>query len=217
MTQNTIGDYTAAEVAAMSPDQFLAAQADGFRKMPREEDGSLQQPVTQADVAALYASARNELQEHVTGRPVAAAPPAPQPSGNVWASQMTSGEDFVCPSGQTCRLRKVSPEALLRAGILDRVTRLDGLAAQLVATAEGQPPTKAQMPSTEDLELLLSTINLVVPMALIEPQVWADDAEVPDGVETVIRVSDIDLEDRMAIMEKALGSLRGLDSFRNAR
>lgn len=207
---NTIGDYTAAEVAAMDAETFKAAQARGFKK---------DQPVTPEDVAAAYASARTDLPEHVTGRPAAAGvtlgSSVPQPSGNVWASKRATGEDFTCPSGQTCKLRPLAPERLLEHGILDQVSRLEGIAASLVDTAEGAPPSAQHMPTAEEFGALLKLINTVVPLAVVEPQVYADDAsDAPDGA---IRVSDIDLEDRMAILEKSLSGVKALDSFRKPR
>lgn len=212
---NTIGDYTGAEVAAMDSDTFKAAQMRGFTREA--------QPVTPDSVAAAYASARSDLQEHVTGRPAAAGVPvgssvpvrSAQPSATVWASKKAAGEDFVCPSGQTCKLRTLSPESLLTEGILDRVTRLEGLADSLVTTAEGQPPAKPKLPSEEDFKLLLETINLVIPLAVAEPTVYKDDD--PDAPADGIRVSDIELTDRMAILEKSLSGVRALDAFRNAR
>lgn len=193
---NTIGDYSAGEIAAMGADDFKAAQARGFK---REAE-----PVADDRPAAAGLSLGSAVPKDVT-----------QPSGNVWASKKVATEDFTCPSGQTCRLRAVKPEELLAAGILDRVTRLEGLAGELVDQAEGQPPAKAKMPSQEDFALLLDTINMVVPMAVAEPRVYRDDDS--DAPDDAIRVSDLDLEDRMAIMEKSLSKIKMMDNFRHPR
>jgi hypothetical protein len=201
-----IGDYTRGELAALSREDFEAASAREFAK-----------PVTQEAVAALYAEGRS-LPEHLTGRRVedvrvnlGSSVPKPQPGANVWASNKMAAYDFTCPSGQTCRLRKLQPEELLEGGILDQITRLEGIAADLVNTAEGQPPTPSKMPSHADFQMVLDVLNTVVPLAVVEPKVYPD-ADAPEGS---IRVSDIDLADRMAIMEESLKSLRALDRFRN--
>jgi hypothetical protein len=145
------------------------------------------------------------------------------PDGNVWSSKKAGNSlDFTCPSGQTCRLRKLTPERLLESGMLDRISRLEGLASELVDRAEGQPPVR-KMPSREDLAMLLETINVVIPLAVEEPQVWADSATEAEitaaGADpaNVIRCSDIDLDDRMAILEESLKGIRALDRFRNPR
>lgn len=205
---NTIGDYTAAEVAAMDPETFNDAKERGFSKLPTSPlpegvESPLADPLPRPAAAGL-----------TLGNSVPEAPA--QPSPNVWATRKAAkGTDFTCPSGQTCRLHKIEPEALLRLGILDKVTRLEGLASELVERAEGQPPAAATLPSREDLEDLLSTINAFTLAAVAEPRLYADDdTEAPeDG----IRVSEIDLEDRMAIMEYAMRGIKSLDRFRHAR
>ena len=214
---NMIGEYTSAEIAAMQPDEFNAAKDRGFKR-----------PVTAEDVAAAYAAAR-ELPEHVTGRPAAAGIavgssvtlPAPQPvvpSRSAWAQAKASrGKDFTTPSGQVCKMQPLRPEMLLAEGILDKVTRLEGLADELVKRAEGTPPEKQKMPSKEDFQELLDLVNTVVPLAVVEPKVYRDDEELPpDAPGDIIRVSDIDLEDRMAILNEALSGIKAFDNFRPA-
>lgn len=178
------------------------------------------QRYTQEELAAMSQeefAAAAECGFEKASAPVPPVPPvpAPEPRDDVWASRARSGSDFTCPSGQRCRLRKVQPEQLMKAGILDRVTRLEGLANELVEQAEGQPPQAKKMPSTEDFEMLLETINIVVPLAVEQPVIYAEhDKEAPDGA---IRVTDIDLMDRMAILERSLNGLRLLDAFRYPR
>jgi hypothetical protein len=73
------------------------------------------------------------------------------------------------------------------------------------------------MPSREDFRMLLEVLNALVPLAVEEPTVYADGAEVPEGVEDPIFASDIDLEDRMAIMDESLKGIKMLDRFRHPR
>lgn len=184
--------YTAIEMQAMSLEELNAAAARGWQK-PDDED------------RPAYA-----------GIPLGSSVPEPtsQPSADVWSRRKSEGTDFTCPSGQTCKLRKVQPEDALRAGILDRITRLDGLAADLVARAEGAPPEPNKLPSGDDIAVLLETINSLTLLAVAEPKIYADDdSDAPEGA---IRISDIELEDRMAIMEKALEGLKSLDRFRKS-
>lgn len=185
------GDYTDAQILYMSPEEVAEAASRGWKKSVASR------PTEQVNL------------------PSAVPVSAPSESANVWASNATAGEyDFMVPSGQKCRLRRVTPELLLPLGILDRVTRLEGLADVLIQQAEGQPPAKDKMPSREDFELLLETVNALVTVAVVEPKVYLDnDAEAPDGA---IRCSYIDLGDRMAIMERALKGIKMLDRFRHA-
>lgn len=190
----TESDYSLQELREMDREEFEAAQARGFRK-----------PVTEADVAAAY----------VTGRPAAAGVAVVKPASDVWSKRKkrTIGEDFVCPSGQKCRMRVLEPEELLEKGILDRVTRLDGLADNLVQVAEGAPPQKTTMPTPDEFRVLLDTINIVVTLAVAEPRVYQDDDD--NAPDDAIRVSDVALDDRLAILNHALSGLKKLDNFRN--
>lgn len=199
---NTIGEYTAAEIAAMDAATFQAAKESGFRKALVASP--LAQAVAQAEAAGI------NLGSSVPARDA-------QPSGdeNVWGRKRKGDRDFVCPSGQKCRLRRIEIDQLVMAGVLDQVSRLEGLAQNLIDKAEGQPPAKTAMPTKEDFQALLSLMNVVVPMAVAEPKLYADDD--PDRPADGIRVSDVDLEDRIAILNEALAGVKLLDNFRPTR
>jgi hypothetical protein len=191
--------YTIAELQNMTPEQFAQAQANGLRRL----------------VAAPGAPA--EERPAAAGVPVASPFPAvvtqPADAGNVWGRK-GSRDEFIVPSGQKCRMKPLQLEELLMEGVLDQVTRLDGLAQELVNLAQGLPPEKQQMPSRDDMATLLNLVNKVVRLAVAEPRVFEDDD--PDAPEDAIRISDIDLMDRVAILNKALEKVKGLDNFRNA-
>lgn len=188
------GDYTDAEVSAMNTNQLVEALNRNWAK-----------PTSEINLG--------------TSMPTA----APEPRDDVWATKALhkDGDEFVCPSGQKCLLREVTPDRLLEAGILDKVTRLEGLAEELIRKSSGLPPEKQAMPSREDLAALLEVINVLMPIAIVEPKIYLDsepeqDDEHPNGVPAGgIRCSNIDLDDRMAIMSEALKSVRRLDPFRN--
>lgn len=196
---SNIGDYTTKQLMEMSREEFLAAEARGW-KVPSAGEFS------------------PGLLDGIPERPAAAGVAvraAPEPADDVWArARGERGRDFVCPSGQRCRLVDVAPDRLLAAGILDKVTRLEGLAQDLIDRAEGKPPEKLQEPSREDLEAMVEVINVIVPLAVVKPSVFADDD--PQAGSDDIRVSDIDFGDRVAILNEALKGLKALDRFRNA-
>lgn len=205
-----VGDYTEEEIRSMSVAEMTRAQENGFRKQIitklRPEEVRL--------VAAPGADAPVMVESYAVPR--AAQPQEDVPAdGNVWKRKKAVGEDFTAPSGQKCRLRPLQVEKLMMEGILDQVTRLEGLAQKLIDQASGLPPEKVQMPSREDFGKLLTLINVIVPMAVAEPSIYADDDK--EAPEDALRVSDIDLMDRVAILEKALGGLKKMDNFRHPR
>jgi hypothetical protein len=96
------------------------------------------------------------------------------------------------------------------------VNPLEVLAQKLVSESQGLPPEKATTPTREDLAELLGVINRVVPLAVAEPTVLPDPAEGEEYDPQALYASDIDLDDRMAIMAEALKGIRALDRFRHA-
>ena len=128
--------------------------------------------------------------------------------------------DFITPLGQRCRLRTLPLERLAEAGILDKLTRLPGIAEELIAKAEGQPPQPEQMPDAQTVETITEVVNKLIPIVVVAPvisEVPDPEAEDPADRERVagrIYVDSIDLRDRIAIMNRAVGPLVKLDSFR---
>jgi len=199
-----LGDYTAVELSQMTPADFAAAQARGFTRLLVSAPGA--QPTERPAAAGVSVGSPFPLI-------VTQSVPGVSDAGNVWGSKK-SDEDFIAPSGQKCRMRPLQLERLLMEGILDQVTRLDGLAQALINQSQGLPPEKQQMPSAEDFGTLLNLVNKITLLAVAEPAVFADDDRTaPAGA---IRVGDIDLMDRIAILEHALKGVKGLDNFRNA-
>jgi hypothetical protein len=188
------GDQTTPNFAAMTPEQFREWQLSTIDHTPPPAGADLTSP------APLQTS-------------LGSAAPKPEPRSDVWGSKKVA-KDFVCPSGQTCRLLPLQPHTLLEKGLLDRIARLEGLSAELVDAAEGQPPASVQAPTSEELKGVLDLLNLVLPLVIAEPKVYEDDDK--DAPEDAIRVRDIDLDDRMAILEESMKGLKALDRFRPA-
>lgn len=189
------GDYKDSELLTMSPEEVAAAVVRGWSR-----------PAPEVAERPAYA-----------GVEVRAKQVAPEPRGDVWQRRKAGSDDiFTCPSGQTCRLRPVSPDRLMLEGILDNVNHLEVLAQKLVGEAQGLPPEKATTPTREDFAELLTVINKVVPMAIVEPKVYPDPEDGEAFEDGILYISDIDLDDRMAIMAEALKGIRALDRFRHA-
>lgn len=208
--ENMVGDYTFAELQGMSKADLDAAKARSFKR----PDLQVTEFGLAVDVVSLANQAQEKLQQPQYKVP--GSTPRPAARDDVWASANTRRDDFIAPSGQKCKLRPISPEALLEAGILDRVTRLEGLAATLAEQAEGAPPAKPKIPGREDFAALIETVNLLVPLAVAEPAVYPDVEKGEEPVEGRIYVSMISLDDRIGIMNEALKELKAMDSFRHA-
>ena len=124
--------------------------------------------------------------------------------------------DFITPSGQRCRLKKLDLAELAETGILDQVTRLPGVTADLVEKSSGQPPSAKpddDMPDRETIKTVVELVNILVPLIVVKPQIFPI-VEDEDRVPGRIYVDSIEITDRIAIMERALGGLVKLDSFR---
>jgi len=167
--------------------------------------------------AANAASFSGIQQETGLGQPVyvqPSRPSAPQarPAAEVWAVQ---DFDFICPSGALCRMQKVPVEELLRRGIIDQVTRLPGITQELIDKAEGLPPARVEeMPDADTVNVMVDLVNVIVPLAVIRPQVHMIPDEGAMKIPGLIYVDSIDLEDRLAIMNRALQGVGTFDSFR---
>lgn len=188
------GDYKDSDLLSMTPEEIAAAAARGWSKP----------------------SAADAERPEYAGVSVEPKQLAPKPSGDVWARRKAGTDLFTCPSGQTCRLRPVTPDKLMLAGVLDNVNHLEALAAKLVSKAEGEPPTPDSVPTRKDFAELLNLVNKVIPLAVAEPVVLDDPAPGEDFVQGALYASDIDLDDRLAIMSEVLKGIRQMDRFRNA-
>jgi hypothetical protein len=181
---------------------------------------------TTQELQAMSAEDLREAQANGFRKPDASPlPPAPpqgvRPAAEVWGS---SEYDFVCPSGAQCRMRKLVPEKLLEHGILDKVSSLQGIVAEVVDKAEGMPPKAAvlgDMPSKKEFEAVIKVMEVLLPLVVVQPQVYAvptsDDPAVlpPERIVGRIYTDSIELMDRIAILERAMSGVKMLEPFRS--
>lgn len=146
-----------------------------------------------------------------------APPSAPQavPAAEVWGSNEF---DFTCPSGATCRMRKLMPERLIEMGLLDKLTVLPGIAAEVVDKAEGAPPKKigdVEIPDKHELGQMIELLNILVPMVVVVPEVHPVPTDGSERVVGNIYTDSIEMSDRVAIMERAVHGVKKLEPFRS--
>lgn len=197
--------YTTTELAAMTSEELRTAQANGFVK-PDPHDGP--------------------IMLEPGNRPSPDLPPQGTESDKdpyAVTSWAESEYDFRVPSGQLCRMKKLRPEEMIGTDLLDRVTRLPGFAEENIRKAEGRPPTAA-MPSKEALAEVIEVLDELLPLVVVKPKLWPeptpeqanDDPELDNSERRSGRVyvSDVELADRVAIMERAVGGVKRMDNFR---
>lgn len=126
--------------------------------------------------------------------------------------------DFRVPSGQLCRMKKLRPEELVGTDLLNRMARLPGLVEEQVRQAEGKPPVPA-VPEKEDLLAVIEVLDELLPRVVVKPVLHSvpkadETGAVPARVPGRIYTDDIELADRVAIMERATAGVTKLDNFR---
>jgi hypothetical protein len=150
------------------------------------------------------------------------------------------GVDLTVPSGATCKVKFPSPQALIGAGVLDSLDSLTALVGAKLNEIDGKAQAEVVAKMAENkanIDKALSLVDRVVEFMLLEPSVIrpvlrdqtplgrgkpvldGEGNEVPlpdeDRVESQIYTDDIDLEDRMFILQFAVGGSKDLDSFRS--
>ena len=151
------------------------------------------------------------------------APPAPpQEAGNkdpyaptAWA---TIDEEFIAPSGQRCRLKKLGLTELVKSGLVNQLNTLAGVVDKKVNKAKGAPPKDIDpmkmLKDERTMDNFLVIVDKVLVLSVTAPHIY----EVPDeGTERDpgrVYTDMVDLMDKVAIFEKSVGGLSALAAFR---
>jgi hypothetical protein len=175
--------------------------------MPSVED--LKRQLAEAEATQAAEAARS------TQYNIPTVKPAEEPDRYSVTSWGETEFDFRTPSGQLCRLKKLDLAELAAAGVLDRVSRLPGIAGALVAQSEGQPPAKEpEKIDADTIKTVVDMTNVIVPMVVVAPKIEPLPEEGEERFKGLIYVDSIEITDRVAIMNRVLGGLAKLDSFR---
>lgn len=181
--------YTTAELQAMSAQELEVARANGY---VRPESSDLRERAQEA---------------FDNSRP---APPQDPYAVTSWGEREY---DHTVPSGQRCRMRKLRPEELIERNLLDRITRLPGFSEEEIRKAEGKPPTP-QSVAKEDMQAMLEILEQLIPIVVVQPVVHSSDTPEEERVPGSVTVRDIELADRIDIMNRALSGVSKMDNFR---
>lgn len=161
----------------------------------------------------------------------------------VWASTTPTGheEELTTPSGQTCRARKMSIEAMIAAGLLAESDAITAMVAkhmkQPKARKKGPTPPKTDKVPEVDIPSLMrdpkavsemiTMVDRIIPHVVVSPVVKLHYTETTVGKTTVtkmIPVADreagvvytdqVGLEDKMYLFDWAAGGLGTMLAFR---
>jgi hypothetical protein len=148
-------------------------------------------------------------------------------------------EDITVPSGQRALVRRPGVHGLVAAGILDHVDSLTALVGEKhIKRVEGKPQVDVKALSQDGKRLAesLDVIDKIVCHVVLKPIItptpnckvcnknlewhaWADAKEVDHSPDIefekgLIYASQVDLEDKMFLLNFAVGGTRSLESFR---
>jgi len=176
-------------------------------KAPRLEGVS--QPIDMPDLAKLHAYA---LHEDASGQrveePKATASQANPYAMTGWQKKSDEEFDLDLPSGQRCRVRKLTPNDVFKLGLLDM---LDVFSPELLS---GKDPGKAAARKVDEVNALrdkkkrnqlFDTVDQVVVACVVFPRVVAEETDVFNP-ETTALVGDIEITDKMFIFGAVFGN-----------
>lgn len=122
-----------------------------------------------------------------------------------WSAEIE--EDFKCPSGQLCRVRKVDIVDLLGGGLLNKLDVFTAVANENTPDAKKEKAAKTAaeaLSSKEGVDNFRQVMNSVVRRVVVKPELWADPAPGEERVEGCIYVSSVSFNDRTAIFNWAV-------------
>jgi hypothetical protein len=125
-----------------------------------------------------------------------------------------------------CLVRRPGPQGLVKMGVLDSLDALTSIVSSRIMDIEsgkmkagpGGLPDKETMKALsqnkENLAEALDLIDKIVVGVVVEPKVLAVPAEAKDRDDEALYVDEVELEDRVFIMNFAVGGSADWESFR---
>lgn len=126
-------------------------------------------------------------------------------------------EDLQVPSGQMCQVRRPGVQGLMNAGVLNSVDSLLGIVQnELIPQAEGKRKidAKALLDNPEALAEIVHVADRIVTYVVMQPEIHMTPSDITNREAGLIYADMIDLEDKMFIMNFAVGGTRDLEQFR---
>jgi len=148
-----------------------------------------------------------------------------------WDSGIGKLEDLRCPSGQLCLIRRVGPQGLMEAGILENVDTLTAMIQKMITKSQGKKPQDRKRKGAQDNEItdadvvellkrpedlaeIMGVVNKAVIHCVVEPKLYNPPEDPKERVEGQVYIDQVDLNDRMFIFNYVVGGTRDLETFR---
>lgn len=151
-----------------------------------------------------------------------------------WGNQLI---DLEVPSGELVQVRRPGMQGLIKAGVLHSMDALTGIVqSETIPKAEGKPEVDAQalMKDPDKLALVLDQVDKILLYCVVQPKLvepFRLDEDDKDGFARddagnridlpleerepdIIYTDYVDIDDKMFIMNFALGGSRDLEAFR---
>lgn len=125
-------------------------------------------------------------------------------------------EEFLTPSGQLCRIKKLDFEDVMASGFMDQLNTLQGVVDKGIRKGQGQPPADPlkMMKDRRTAGQMARLMNQVVCLVVTAPKVEMPPENPQDRKVGVVYADTVHMGDKMAIFTKAMGDLEELESFR---
>lgn len=135
-----------------------------------------------------------------------------------WGGDSTGLEDLRTPSGQLCQVRRPGVEGLVKAGVLHDLDSLTAIVDGHVKTAKGSKVPEINVASLmhdqKSLDNVLHVADRVLCYTVVQPKIQMTPNDVTSRVSGVIYADMVDLEDKMFILNYAVGGTRDFERFR---
>lgn len=150
-----------------------------------------------------------------SGADVVADPYAP----TAWGQEAYI-EDIICPSGQRALVRRPGVQGLIIAGALEEVDSLSAIVDQKHikrVKGEEQVDSESLMNDPEQIAKVIGVADRIVQYIVVKPALALAPADDADRKPDVLYVDAVDLDDRLFLMNYAVGGTRSAEQFRDER
>lgn len=150
-----------------------------------------------------------------SGADVAADPYAP----TAWGKNNFL-EDVICPSGQMALVRRPGIQGLIMAGALEEMDSLSAVVDEKhIKRVKGQDQVNVEslMGDKEEIAKVIAVADRIVQYVVVKPPLTLPPADDEDREPGVLYVDMVDLDDRLFLMNYAVGGTRDAERFRSER
>lgn len=126
-------------------------------------------------------------------------------------------EEMTVPSGQLCLARRPGTQGLIEAGILHNIDSLTAIVdSKHVRRVKGKEEIDVDsiMKDPENVQTMMHTIDRIVCYVVVKPEILMTPNDITNRDPQKIYADMVDLEDKIFLMNYAVGGTRDLERFR---